>query len=375
MRPTETSERERERESQRQAEKTSLRNKSQITMTSALTSATTNTTATTTKDETTTSEEERRQGRSTNNLLRIGILGCASISNKTVLAICNSQHSNCCVTAVASRNIEKARQFVQNIFPNTDLVDKIKIYGGGSGSGSGTTTTTTTTGYDELIEDKDNIVDAIYIPLPTSIKKEYVIKCLRFKKHVVIEKPTALCLEDLHEMYFEAYKNNKFLLDGTMFPHHPRTNHILSSLVVVQQQDRKNNTNNDDLSSNDVDVHVDNTIGEVNRIECNFTFLADEEFINGGNIRARNGRGIGGGGNGGDPQGCIGDLGWYCIRYGLLVYKAMYNNIIDSTQVVISVQVVHYELNQYNVPIDATCYVKFQNVRFLFVLKFRTNFD
>ena len=323
-------------------------------MTSTSTSTTTAVTNTpsNTKDETTT--EERRR----HHLLRIGILGCASISNKTVLAICNSRHSNCCVTAVASRTIEKAQQFVQTIVP-TELVDKIKIYGG-DGSGGGRTTA----GYDDLIEDKDNIVDAIYIPLPTSIKKEYVLKCLRGKKHVVLEKPTALNLEDLHEIYFEAYKYNKFILDGTMFPHHPRTNYILSSL-------RQRSVDDDDDDDDSIDDSID--IGEVDRIECNFTFLADEEFLNGGNIRARNNDTSGSGGNSsnsdaaGDPQGCIGDLGWYCIRYGLLVYKSMYN--IDITQQAISVQVVHYELNQYNVPIDATCYVKFHNVSLvLFVL-------
>lgn len=170
--------------------------------------------------------------------------------------------------------------------------------------------------YTELIE--SSICDALYIPLPVAIKKEFVIQALQNGKHVVLEKPAALTAADYQEMLKVAFENNKFLLDGTMFPHHVRTQSILQQ---------------------------NNSVGSVNRIQCSFTFLADEDFLSGQNIRARKEQG--------DPHGCIGDLGWYCIRFGLLVYQGV---------TVVSAKVVDYELNQHGVPIDATCVVRFEGV-------------
>lgn len=173
------------------------------------------------------------------------------------------------------------------------------------------------TAYDDLIQ--SDVAEALYIPLPLTIKKDWVLKALRAGKHVVLEKPAALTGLDYQEMLDEAYANNKFLLDGTMFPHHPRTRKILDSV---------------------------SEIGQVNRIQASFTFLADQAFLEGSDIRAR---------KDGDPHGCIGDLGWYCIRYALIVFGKL-----GST--VESAQVVDIELNKHGVPVDATCVIRFQNV-------------
>lgn len=50
-----------------------------------------------------------------------------------------------------------------------------------------------------------------------------------------------------------------------------------------------------------------------------------------------------------DSFGCIGDLGWYCVRFGLMVFhKCGYGRLISS-------QVTDFTLNEEKVPIDATC--------------------
>lgn len=153
------------------------------------------------------------------------------------------------------------------------------------------------------------------------MKKEWVLQALQNGKHVVLEKPAALTASDYEEMLSVAYTNGKFLLDGTMFPHHGRSQSIVD--------------------------RCSDTIGNVDRIQCSFTFLADEAFWNGDNIRAR---------KDGDPHGCIGDLGWYCIRFGLMVYyeKLGFN--------VVSAKVVDFEVNRHGVPMDATCVVRFEGV-------------
>lgn len=48
----------------------------------------------------------------------------------------------------------------------------------------------------------DQNIDAVYIPLPTFLKKEWTIKAANKKKHVIVEKPLpgADSDEDLIEM-------------------------------------------------------------------------------------------------------------------------------------------------------------------------------
>ena len=94
--------------------------------------------------------------------IKIGIMSTAEIALKVCQAIQNS--SNAIPYAVASRSLEKARGWA-------DAHNIAIAYGS----------------YDELRADPN--VDAIYIPLPTSLKKEWTIKAANHKKHVLVEKP------------------------------------------------------------------------------------------------------------------------------------------------------------------------------------------
>lgn len=95
-------------------------------------------------------------------IIKIGIMSTAEIAHKVCEAIQNS--SNAIPYAVASRSLEKARGWA-------DAHNIAIAYGS----------------YDELLVDPN--VDAIYIPLPTSLKKEWTIKAANHKKHVLVEKP------------------------------------------------------------------------------------------------------------------------------------------------------------------------------------------
>ncbi|CAB9515116.1 Uncharacterized oxidoreductase At4g09670 [Seminavis robusta] len=227
--------------------------------------------------------------------LRVGILGCAGIAKKNTIAILHKE-SGCSVKAVASRSPEKAQAFVQEMFTSTAAPICLS--------------------YEELVHCE--MVQAIYIPLPTAFHKEWAIKALQAGKHVLLEKPAALSLQEYQEMLTVAYKHNKFLLDGTMFVHHPRTSKFVQDCQDTSQ------------------------IGTITRIEAGFSFCGDDDFHR-GNIRVK---------KDGDPLGCVGDLGWYVIRMALLV--------TDMASVA-SVQVTDYQLNDEGVPIDVTCLIKFQN--------------
>ena len=74
-------------------------------------------------------------------------------------------------------------------------------------------------GYDKLLEDPD--VQAVYIPLPNNLHKEWVIKALKAGKHVLCEKPLALNAEDAKEMFAVAKENNVILMESYAYLHSP----------------------------------------------------------------------------------------------------------------------------------------------------------
>ncbi len=74
-------------------------------------------------------------------------------------------------------------------------------------------------GYDKLLEDPE--VQAVYIPLPNNLHKEWVIKALKAGKHVLCEKPLALNAEDAKEMFAVAKENNVILMEAYAYLHSP----------------------------------------------------------------------------------------------------------------------------------------------------------
>ena len=86
--------------------------------------------------------------------MRVGLLSTAKISRKTFVAV--SAASGCEVVGVASRSMEKARQWSE-IQATKCGVPVPKAYT-----------------YDELLADPN--IDAVYIPLPTGIRKEWVLR-------------------------------------------------------------------------------------------------------------------------------------------------------------------------------------------------------
>ena len=139
--------------------------------------------------------------------------------------------------------------------------------------------------YEELLEDEN--VDAVYIPLPTRLRKQWVIRAAEAGKHVLCEKPCAVSLDDLREMIAACDDNGVQFMDGVMYMHSSRMN-VMRKLL-------------DDLA----------VIGQIKRIASQFSFCAPDEFKQ-SNIRTNSEL---------EPQGCLGDLGWYTIRFCLWVMK------------------------------------------------------
>jgi predicted dehydrogenase len=127
--------------------------------------------------------------------IRIGVMGCASIAKRSMLpAILESDLFS--LTVVASRSEEKARDF-------------------------GTAfACATCVGYDTLLERDD--IDAVYIPLPTGLHREWITRALNAEKHVLAEKSIACTLTDAQEMVRLASSRSLALMENYMFQYHPQ---------------------------------------------------------------------------------------------------------------------------------------------------------
>jgi predicted dehydrogenase len=120
-----------------------------------------------------------------------GILGYAGIARKKVLpAMKNLETVE--LYAIASRDQKKLQ----------DAVEQYQFE-------------KTYSSYDELLLDPE--VQAVYIPLPNALHKEWVIKAANAGKHILCEKPLALTKEDALEMVEACEKNHVKLMEAFMY--------------------------------------------------------------------------------------------------------------------------------------------------------------
>jgi predicted dehydrogenase len=201
------------------------------------------------------------------NKLRIGFMSTANIGRQNWKAVFNS--GNCVISAVASRDVKRSRQFIREGQREFPFAAEPAALGS----------------YEELIASKS--VDAVYVPLPTGLRKEWVLRAAAVGKHVICEKPCGVSFADVQDMADACRKNRVQFMDGVMFMHSPRQARVREIL--------------DDNQS----------VGQVRRISSAFSFCGTDEFSR-GNIRL-DGRL--------EPAGCLGDLGWYCIRFTLWTMK------------------------------------------------------
>ncbi|MGA2867741.1 MAG: Gfo/Idh/MocA family oxidoreductase [Verrucomicrobiota bacterium] len=195
--------------------------------------------------------------------LRVGFLSTAGIGRKNWKSIFHS--GNCVVSAVASRDLEKSRKFID------ECQRQFKFEQPPVALGS----------YEELLA--SDLVDAVYIPLPTALRKSLVIRAAENGKRVLCEKPCAVDSATLDEMISACRKHRVQFMDGVMFMHSPR----LAKVREILDDDK--------------------SVGALRRISSSFSFYSGEEFFR-GNIRVNGAL---------EPTGCLGDLGWYSIRFAL----------------------------------------------------------
>lgn len=195
-------------------------------------------------------------------ICRWGILGTATIARKNWKSIWNAGNST--LVAVASREKSRAETYIGECQAQVPFDP-----------------TPRACTYDELIASDD--IDAVYVPLPTGLRHEWVVRAAAAGKHVMCEKPCANSVEELQSMIDACQANNVQFMDGVMFMHSGRLARLRETL--------------DDGGS----------VGQIRRIASQFSFRAADDWI-AGNIRTNSDL---------ERFGCLGDLGWYNIRFTL----------------------------------------------------------
>src|SRR5580765_1627176 len=137
-----------------------------------------------------------------NSKLRWGILGTAEIARKNWKAIQLTGNSR--VAAVASRELEKSCKFITECQAEAPMEMPAKPFAS----------------YQDLIA--SNEVDAVYIPLPTGLRSEWVLRAAESGKHVVCEKPCARTVPEFQKMLEVCRRNAVQFMDGVMFVHSQR---------------------------------------------------------------------------------------------------------------------------------------------------------
>jgi predicted dehydrogenase len=141
----------------------------------------------------------------TDQTIRWGVLGTANIGRAAVNPAIQASR-NGTLLAIASRDHERAREFAAR-------------WGIPRAHGS----------YEALLTDPD--VDAVYIPLPNNLHREWTIRATEHGKHVLCEKPLALTAGECREMHAAAGANGTLLMEAFMYRFHPRTELLLAMVA------------------------------------------------------------------------------------------------------------------------------------------------
>jgi xylose dehydrogenase (NAD/NADP) len=147
-----------------------------------------------------------------NKTLRWGILGAARVNERLLPAIVEARNSR--LVAIASRRPGAASETLGKYAPGLSDVavhDTLEA----------------------LLEDGQ--VQAVYLPMANHEHAEWALRAIRKGKHVLIEKPMALTIEDIDAIAQAAGEAGVTVMEGFMYrfhPQHARIQEIIASGLI-----------------------------------------------------------------------------------------------------------------------------------------------
>lgn len=158
-------------------------------------------------------------------MVKWGIIGPGAIANAFAKEVKNSQGGK--VIAVFGRNEERAKNFSEKYNIEKYYSDINKFL-------------------------SDDNIDAVYIATPHNYHMEYVIKCIKAKKHILCEKPFSYNYKTSKEVLDLAKENNVFIMEALWTLFLPAINKAKTWIK-------------------------ENKIGKVKLITANFGFKSEED--------------------------------------------------------------------------------------------------
>lgn len=128
--------------------------------------------------------------------IKFGVLGVSGhFLKKIIVPVLKSETTQ--IFGIASRNVKRAEQAAAEFGIQ-------RVYGS----------------YDEMLADSE--IDAVYIPLPNHMHKDWIIKSLDAGKHVLCEKPIAMNEDETLEIITYAKDRNLRIMEAFMVRFHPK---------------------------------------------------------------------------------------------------------------------------------------------------------
>lgn len=140
-------------------------------------------------------------------IINIGVMGCASIAERSVIPAILELNSKFNLVAIASRSLSKAEKLAEQF--NCKPIE----------------------GYANLFSEN---IDAVYVPLPTGLHHEWISYALKEGKHVYAEKSIATSYDSANFMVELAKEKKLALMEGYMFQYHPQ--HALVKKILNENK-------------------------------------------------------------------------------------------------------------------------------------------
>ena len=84
--------------------------------------------------------------------------------------------------------------------------------------------------YEDLLECQD--IDIVYIALPHSLHHEWVVKCIKKEKKILVEKPATINFSQIIDIHNKLLNKNLLFSEAFMYRHHPQ---IIKVIELIKE--------------------------------------------------------------------------------------------------------------------------------------------